>query len=242
MNTKIFLADDSITIQKVVELTFSDGGYDVVCVGNGAQAIQRVAEVSPDIALIDVVMPERDGYDVCAHIRRTAGMEWVPVLLMTGTFEPYDEARARQAGASGHMTKPFESRALQARVNELLARHPRPGVAPRQTAPAAAATQTQTAQPAQTLRMKTTEIFQQVPPGPAPQRPVAAAPPPSPPAEPPRVATAADAAIDRAVRDALSGISEKIVREVAWEVIPDLAEAIIKRRIRELEEEAEARG
>ena len=60
----ILLADDSITIQKVVELTFSDGDYRVFCVSNGAQAIRKAAEVRPDVALLDVIMPEKNGYEV----------------------------------------------------------------------------------------------------------------------------------------------------------------------------------
>ena len=290
---KIFLADDSITIQKVVELTFSEGNYEVICVGNGAAAMQRLAEVSPDIALLDVIMPERSGYDVCAHIRKDKDLGWMPVLLLTGAFEPYDEKRAGEAGADGHMTKPFESRALVTTVEALLASRPRPGQSAAQSAvqsgPPAGRPQEYPAaapptQAAHTVRMKATDLFTEVPPGPA-ARPASAAPPaaastagasmaasPRPAAStapqrtPPSTAQAAAASsasrpsteqpaptganggaravsvppemLERAVREVVAGISEKIVREVAWEVIPDLAEAIIQRRIRELEEEA----
>lgn len=122
----ILLADDSITIQKVVELTFSDGDYRVFCAGNGAQALRKAAEVKPDIALVDVVMPEKNGYEVCAALKQDPRTASVPVLLLVGTFEPFDARRAEQAGASGHLTKPFESHALVARVEELLAQGPAP--------------------------------------------------------------------------------------------------------------------
>jgi CheY-like chemotaxis protein len=124
----ILLADDSITIQKVVELTFSDGDYRVFCAGNGAQALRKAAEVKPDIALVDVVMPEKNGYEVCAALKQDPRTASVPVLLLVGTFEPFDARRAEQAGASGHLTKPFESHALVARVEELLAQGPVPAV------------------------------------------------------------------------------------------------------------------
>lgn len=127
---KILLADDSITIQKVVELTFSEGEYEVICVGNGAQAIRKIEESVPDIALIDVMMPQRNGYEVCAHVKQNQDLAWIPVLLLTGTFEPFDPRRSEQVGAQGHITKPFESRALVAQVEELLGRHPRPRTAP----------------------------------------------------------------------------------------------------------------
>ena len=126
MAKKILLADDSITIQKVVELTFSEGDYEVICVGNGSEAIRRADEVVPDIALVDVMMPQRNGYEVCSHIKQDPGLSWIPVLLLTGTFEPFDPRRAEQAGAQGHITKPFESRALVKEVEDLLSKHPRP--------------------------------------------------------------------------------------------------------------------
>lgn len=117
----ILLADDSITIQKVVELTFSDGEYRVLCVGNGAQALRKIAESRPDIVLLDVIMPEKNGYEVCEAMRLDPATSGIPVLLLTGTFEPFDSRRADAAGADGHLTKPFESHTLVARVEELIA-------------------------------------------------------------------------------------------------------------------------
>ena len=68
MAKRILLADDSLTIQKVVELTFSDADYDLVCVPNGQRALEKVAESAPDLILADVVMPEKNGYEVCEAI------------------------------------------------------------------------------------------------------------------------------------------------------------------------------
>src|SRR6266850_3262222 len=69
MPKKILLANDSITIQKVVELTFSDGDYEVIAVNNGAKAIQKLAEMRPDIILSDIIMPEKNGYEVCEYVK-----------------------------------------------------------------------------------------------------------------------------------------------------------------------------
>jgi CheY-like chemotaxis protein len=126
MPKKILLADDSITIQKVVELTFSEGDYQVFSVGNGSQALRKIHEVRPDIALLDVIMPEANGYEVCEKVKRNPETSWIPVLLLTGTFEPFDRKRADAAGANGHLTKPFESQMLISKVEELIAssRHP----------------------------------------------------------------------------------------------------------------------
>ena len=121
MPKKILLADDSITIQKVVELTFSEGDYQVFAVGNGTQALRKIHEVRPDIALLDVIMPEASGYEVCEKVKRDPQTSRIPVLLLTGTFEPFDRKRAEAAGADGHLTKPFESQVLISRVEELIA-------------------------------------------------------------------------------------------------------------------------
>jgi CheY-like chemotaxis protein len=120
----ILLADDSITIQKVVELTFSEADYRVVSVSTGAQALKKVAEVRPDIVLLDVIMPEKNGYEVCEQLKRSPSTSGIPVLLLTGTFEPFDRKRAESAGADGHITKPFESQALVAKVEELISARP----------------------------------------------------------------------------------------------------------------------
>lgn len=169
----ILLADDSITIQKVVELTFSDGDYRVFCAGNGALALRKAAEVKPDIALIDVVMPEKNGYEVCTALRQDPATAAIPVLLLVGTFEPFDARRAEQAGASGHLTKPFESHALVARVEELLAqgpvRHaaaPSPGREPHPAPPPAFA-ETQ-ALPRLAVQPAEPEAARRMPPAPAP--------------------------------------------------------------------------
>jgi CheY-like chemotaxis protein len=120
----ILLADDSITIQKVVELTFSEGDYQVVCVSNGAQALKKVGEIHPNIILLDVIMPEKNGYEVCEELKHDPSTSGIPILLLTGTFEPFDRKRAESAGADGHLTKPFESQLLISKVEELIAKTP----------------------------------------------------------------------------------------------------------------------
>src|SRR5512141_206599 len=121
MPKKILLADDSITIQKVVELTFSDGDYEVTATNNGARAIQKLAEMRPDIILSDIIMPERNGYEVCEYVKSHPDLRNIPVILLTGTFEPFDPDRAEKAGCDTVVTKPFESQNLIHKVEELIA-------------------------------------------------------------------------------------------------------------------------
>src|SRR5947209_6654949 len=141
MPKKILLADDSITIQKVVELTFSDGDYEVTAVNNGAKAIQKLSEMRPDIILSDIIMPEKNGYEVCEYVKSHPEYRNIPVILLTGTFEPFDPDRADKAGCDAVVTKPFESQSLIHRVEELVAQSqstaaPEPEPAPPVAAPA----------------------------------------------------------------------------------------------------------
>ena len=118
---KLLLADDSATIQKVVDLTFSDEGLEVITVSDGQQAIEKLDEITPDIVLADVFMPGLNGYQVCEYIKRTERFSHIPVMLLVGSFEPFDEAEARRVGADDYLTKPFQSiRTLIGKVGNLL--------------------------------------------------------------------------------------------------------------------------
>src|SRR6187401_2271014 len=122
MPKKILLADDSITIQKVIELTFSDEDFEVVTVGNGRLAIERLPEARPDLIRCDIIMPEKDGYEVCDFIKKNPALSHIPVLLLTGAFEPFDQERAARVGCDGFLAKPFEPQVLISKVKDLLAK------------------------------------------------------------------------------------------------------------------------
>jgi CheY-like chemotaxis protein len=139
MGKKILLADDSITIQKVIELTFSDEDFEVVTVGNGRLAVEKVQDVRPDLVLCDIIMPEKDGYEVCDFIKKTPSLAHIPVLLLTGAFEPFDQDRANRVGCDGFLAKPFEPQTLIAKVKDLLNQAGTRTVAPTRASAAAAA-------------------------------------------------------------------------------------------------------
>ena len=118
----LLLADDSVTIQRVIELTFADEDVTVVAVGDGDQAIERLEASPPDIVLADIGMPGKSGYEVAQYIRRSPKLEHIPVVLLTGAFEPVDQARADAAKCDGVLAKPFEPQMVIGRVKELLGR------------------------------------------------------------------------------------------------------------------------
>ena len=120
MGGTLLLADDSITIQKVVELTFAETDHTVVAVGSGRELLSRVGEVRPDVVLCDVVMPDMSGYEVCQTLKSGPDTLRIPVVLLTGTFEPFDRDRALASGCDAIVTKPFEARELISTVEGLL--------------------------------------------------------------------------------------------------------------------------
>ena len=122
MSHTLLLADDSTTIQRVVELTFANEDIDVVTVGDGAQAIEVIQRDAPDIVLADVSMPGKDGYEVASFIRSDPARARIPVVLLTGAFEPLDESRCDAIGRHEVIVKPFEPREMIGKVRELLGR------------------------------------------------------------------------------------------------------------------------
>jgi len=189
MSRRILLADDSVTIQKVIELTFMDEDFAVTPVGNGDEALAKLPEVQPDLVIADVHMPGANGYEVCR--RAKAARPSIPVLLLVGTFEPFDEAQARAAGADAHLKKPFDSQELLTLVQQLLERAPAGGpaapVAVAPPEPTASAPASPAAPPAPlAAAMAAWENFELEPEAaaPAPAAEPLAPNPPSPPSHP----------------------------------------------------------
>jgi CheY-like chemotaxis protein len=121
MGSRVILADDSVTIQKVVGIIFANEGYELTVVASGDEAIARARELNPDVMLVDALMPGKNGYEVCREIRQDPALAHTAILLMTGAFETIDEEKGRQSGADEFITKPFESQALIEVTNRLIA-------------------------------------------------------------------------------------------------------------------------
>ena len=230
MSRKILLADDSLTIQKVVELTFMEGDFEVTAVSNGDDALGKLDEMSPDIVIADVHMPGADGFQICRATREPH--PGVPVLLLVGTFEPFEEEAAAEVGANAHLKKPFDSQELLRLVEDLLG---------------SAAADMSMEEPVIEEPMEVVDFE----PDPA----VVVEPPTEMADEIGVVAAAEEQVVDEVLAPSSGGLSdedvdriarrvvelmgEQIVREISWDVIPDLAEIVIKDRIRELESQVE---
>lgn len=119
---KLLVADDSVAYRKVIDLTFTDEGMDVTTVTDGQEAWESLEQSVPDIVLADVIMPGSiSGYELCRLIKQNERFRRIPVMLLVGLYEPFDEAEARRVGADDFVTKPFQSiRQLVSRVGSLL--------------------------------------------------------------------------------------------------------------------------
>lgn len=120
MSFKLLLADDSITIQKVVSIIFSSDEYELAIVNNGTGALEKAAEIVPDVMLVDTLMPGASGYEVCEKIRQDQALRHIPILLLTGAFEPFNVEKASESGADDFISKPFESQILIDKVHSLI--------------------------------------------------------------------------------------------------------------------------
>ncbi|WP_020675605.1 response regulator [Geopsychrobacter electrodiphilus] len=121
MLKKLLLADDSLTIQKVVGIVFANLNYQLLIADNGDEALALARKEFPDLVIADIGMPGKDGLELCRDIKNDPGLSQIPVLLLPGTFENFDEKKALAAGADGWLTKPFESQSLITKVEDLLA-------------------------------------------------------------------------------------------------------------------------
>ncbi len=118
---RVLIADDSLSVRKVAERLLIAAGYDVTLAANGEEALKRLKTLQPDIIIADVIMPDKSGFEVCAHVRSHATLSTTPVLLISGVVDDEITQQAVACGADGVIKKPFHGSSLQDRVQALLA-------------------------------------------------------------------------------------------------------------------------
>jgi CheY-like chemotaxis protein len=116
----VVVADDSRTILDLIVLTLQRGGIEVATALDGAEALERIREVRPRLVILDAMMPNGDGYEVCRALRSDGELEQPHVIMLTASAREPDRERAEAAGVDEFMTKPFSPRQLRERVQELL--------------------------------------------------------------------------------------------------------------------------
>ncbi|MDI9613876.1 MAG: response regulator [Acidobacteriota bacterium] len=208
MTLRLLVADDSVTIHTMVRLAFDGEDAVVEAVTSGEAALEALGRVRPDIVLADAIMPGLDGYALCGRIREHPEFGSLPVLLLCGTFEPFDPEEAQRVRADGHLSKPFDPSELIDRVHALVGR----------AAPTAA--------PPDGTGARVRESFL----GPGAILDLFG------PGQPCRGSEAArgaggltDEDVRRVAEEVVRRMAPEVIREVAWEVVPELAEVLVKR-------------
>ena len=112
----VLAVDDSPTIRKLVSMTLSRAGFEVVAAADGVEALTMLADRAPSIILSDINMPRLDGYKLCKFVKRNQGTKHIPVILLSGKDGVFDKMRGKMSGCDGYITKPFESNDLLEKV------------------------------------------------------------------------------------------------------------------------------
>lgn len=120
MSARVLVVDDILPNVKLLEAKLSSEYYDVLTATSGEEALRRVAQDSPDIVLLDVMMPGMDGFDVCRRIKDDPVHAHIPVVMVTALTDSEDRVRALEAGADDFLSKPVNDTALMARVRSLV--------------------------------------------------------------------------------------------------------------------------
>jgi len=116
---KILLADDSVTAQNMGRKILADAGYEVIAVNNGSAALKKIAELKPDLVILDVYMPGYSGLEVCQRMKESQESSRIPVLLSVGKLEPFKPEEAHRVRADGYIVKPFEASELLSALSKL---------------------------------------------------------------------------------------------------------------------------
>src|SRR5208283_4342940 len=116
---KILLADDSVTAQNMGRKILADAGYEVFTVNNGSAALKKIAELKPDLVILDVYMPGYSGLEVCQRLKESHDSARIPVLLSVGKLEPFKPEESQRVRAEGYIVKPFEASELLSALSKL---------------------------------------------------------------------------------------------------------------------------
>jgi DNA-binding response OmpR family regulator len=118
--TKILIADDNENIREALTSILEDEGYALWIAKDGAEALRKVREISPDILILDDTMPEISGYDVCRTIKSDPDLKKIFVLMLSAKGQATEQERGKEAGADEYMVKPFSPSEILARINKIV--------------------------------------------------------------------------------------------------------------------------
>lgn len=117
---RVLIVEDEDNIAIALDYLMTREGYDHDRIANGAEAVDRIRRTHPDLVLLDVMLPEVSGYEICQQVRADAGLGDVKILMMTARGSALERRKGLALGADGFIAKPFELKELRAEVHRLL--------------------------------------------------------------------------------------------------------------------------
>ncbi len=121
MALRILLIEDDPDIQKMVQLSLKfQGGHQVSVASGGAEGLAKAAAENPDLILLDVMMPEMDGYETCVALKAQAGTRHIPVVFLSARAQQVEIDKGRELGAIGYLVKPFDPMTLASQLDALM--------------------------------------------------------------------------------------------------------------------------
>lgn len=126
MKTKILIVDDEPDALELIEVNLKSAGFDVLRAASGREALEKARAALPALILLDVMLPEMDGLEVCKALRRDPKTAFIPIVMLTARAAEIDRILGLELGADDYVTKPFSPRELVLRVRNLLKRHAAP--------------------------------------------------------------------------------------------------------------------
>lgn len=124
MQNKILIVDDNTDLLTVLRLAFKAAGYVVRTADNGADAFKKVRSFAPDLILLDLVLPELDGFAICEILKKNPATAGIPIVVLTGLSSQLSRFAGLESGADEYLTKPFNFTDILAKVNRVLERFP----------------------------------------------------------------------------------------------------------------------
>ncbi len=122
MARKILVVDDEPVLVETIDYNLKQAGYQVITVADGASALEAARRETPDLIILDIMLPEMDGLEVCRQLRRESNTATTPIMMLTAKGDEIDKVVGLEVGADDYVTKPFGRRELLARVRALLRR------------------------------------------------------------------------------------------------------------------------
>ncbi|MCU0896310.1 MAG: response regulator [Burkholderiales bacterium] len=120
MAKRVLIADDEANIVASLEFLMEQAGFEVRVATNGREALEAAGSFAPDLVLLDVMMPEKNGYEVCQSLRQNPALAGVKIVMLSAKGRDIEVAKGLELGADAYVTKPFSTRDLVAKVREML--------------------------------------------------------------------------------------------------------------------------